>query len=375
MELTTLNPDRNYRPENLIDEFESAIWTERYFGDGDFTLTVPVDTEGFQYLTKGTLLQIDDSDVPMILETRDIKDGILKATGIELTKWTNNRIIRTTSDHSVKEWVLTGRTPGQAISDIVTNFLMSSPYLNGTINIGIPTFQVVLMPLPGLMLGDQYLAGAAGNYSVPFGPVYDAVRAIAEPVDIGLRIRLYAYEDYFMFNFDFYKGDDRTSDQTILPTIRFSPDMETFSDITDLESIADHKNWVYAFAGTTDMQALGPTAGWAWSYAPPEQDFNLRVAMTYADNLDPAVVTTVANLNAILQQKANEGLVAFKAAKLVDGEIIQTGQINYGTDYFLGDVVEVEGNTGIRQNARITEWIRSKDASGERAYPGLTMID
>lgn len=178
-----------------------------------------------------------------------------------------------------------------------------------------------------------------------------------------------------MFDFDVYRGDDRTSAQTMLPTIRFSPDMDTFSDIRDVDSIADHKNWVYAFAGTTEMQALGPTAGWAWSYAPPQKDFNLRVAQVYADNLDPAVVTTVGRLNSILQQKATEELYKFKPAKLVDGEIVQTGQIEYGVDFFLGDIVEVEGNTGVRNNARITEWIRSQDSAGERAYPALSMID
>jgi hypothetical protein len=312
----------------------------------------------------------------MILETRDIKDGLLKTTGISIMQWTVNRIIRTTNDHSVKEVALTGVTPGSALHWIVTNFLMNSSYLNGTINIGIPTFQVVLMPLPGLLPGDEELAGTPTNFSIPFGPVYDALKAIATSYGIGIRIRLGAvYDDYFMLNFDSYTGEDRTSGQSVNPVIRFSPEMDTFTNIRDLESDENHSNWVYTFAANETLQALGPTAGWAWNYAPPEETFDLRVAQVFADNIDSATVTTVANLNAILQAKAAEELFNRRSAKLVDGELVQTGQIEYGIDYTLGDVIEVEGNTGIRQNARITEYIRSQDAAGERSYPTLSMID
>ena len=49
-------------------------------------------------------------------------------------------------------------------------------------------------------------------------------------------------------------------------------------------------------------------------------------------------------------------------------------QFQYGIHYNLGDVIEVEGNTGVVQSARITEYIRSQDAAGEKAYPTVSMI-
>lgn len=374
MELYTL--DRGFIKQEIIDAFESAIWTERYYGDGDFELSVPATSDMLLALPKNQILMCEGSVEPMILETRDIKDGILKTTGITLTQWLNNRIIRTTADHSVKEWVISGQKAGQALQTIVSNFAMDSPYLNGTINIGIPTFQVVLMPVPGLTLGAVDLSGVVHDYSVPFGPVYDALKAIATAYEIGMRITFeFAEDDYFMLQYQTYRGADRTSDQTVNPVVQFSPEMDSFTNIRDLESNENHSNWVYTFTGNETLQALGPTAGWAWNYAPPAQGFDLRVAEVFADNIDPAVVTTAAAVNAILQQKANEELFARRAAALVDGEIVQTEQFKYGRDYFLGDIVEVEGNTGILQNARITEYIRSQDTAGERAYPTLSMID
>lgn len=363
-----------FKKQDEIDVFESAIWTERYVGNGDFELLVPDNDDTKSKLFQGQILGCEGSDQPMILETREIKDGILKATGIALAQWTNNRIIRTTNDHSVKEWLITAQTPGQAIRTITTNFLMPSDYLDGTINIGIPTFQVTLMPVPGLITGSTYLTGTPTNFSVPFGPVYDAVKAIADSYDLGLRIVLSgAYDDYFILEFDVYKGTDRSSDQSVNPTIRFSAEMDSLTNIQDLESISDHKNWVYTFA--PGLQALGPTAGWAWSYGPPDLSFDLRVEQVFEDDIDAATMPNVATLNTVLQEKANVELSNRKIAKLVDGEIVQTDEINYGVDYFLGDVVEVEGNTGILQKARITEYIRSKDSAGEKAYPTLSMID
>jgi len=376
MEIYTRDKD-TFLKKDEIDVFESVIWTERYYGDDNFELSVPASEDMMAKLPKNQILMCEGSDIPMIVETRDIKDGILKVVGISITQWLNNRIIRTTADHSVKEWVISGQKAGAALQTIVTNFAMEgSPYLNGTINIGIPTFQVTLMPVPGLSIGATDLSGVVHDYSVPFGPIYDALKTIAQAYEIGIRITFeFAFDDDFMLQFSSYSGLDRTSGQSVRPAIRFSPEMDTFANIRDLDSNENHSNWVYTFAANETLQALGPTAGWAWNYAPPNIGFDLRVAEVFADNIDPATVTTVAALNNILQQKANEELFSRRAAMLVDGEIVQTGQIEYGRDYFLGDIIEVEGNTGIRQNARITEYIRSQDKAGERAYPTLSFIE
>jgi hypothetical protein len=61
--------------------------------------------------------------------------------------------------------------------------------------------------------------------------------------------------------------------------------------------------------------------------------------------------------------------------KSVDGEIVPDSQFQYGVDYNLGDVIEVEGNTGVIQTARITEYIRSQDQAGEKSYPTVSMTD
>jgi len=150
--------------------------------------------------------------------------------------------------------------------------------------------------------------------------------------------------------------------------------MDSFTNIQDLESIADNKNVIYSFAPSA--QSLGPTAGHSVVTPPTGPSFDVRVGMIFADDITPDTVgSDLSKLNVALQEKANVELQNRKVVKLVDGEIVQTGQIQFGVDYFLGDIVEVEGNTGVLQKARVTEYIRSKDTAGERAYPTLSMID
>jgi hypothetical protein len=68
-------------------------------------------------------------------------------------------------------------------------------------------------------------------------------------------------------------------------------------------------------------------------------------------------------------------LIDNKYIKTVDGEIVPDSQFLYGFDYNLGDIIEVEGDSGTIQRSRITEYIRSHDNNGEKAYPTVTGIE
>lgn len=364
--------DDTFELVDTIDAFDSAIWTERFYGDGDFQLDVPATPDMMAKLQPGTVLLCDGSIQPMILETRDTQAGIMKTTGITLTQWLNNRIIRTTNDHTVREWLLNGYQPGYAIVQIVQNFCMNSSYLNGTINIGIPSYVTSDLPIIGLQIGAIDTSGSTASFSVPFGPVYDACKQIATAYGVGMKIEFDGASggSDFILQFITYKGDDRTSGQSINPTIRFSPEMDTFTNAHDLESISDYKNYVYIFAPNAPTALLGAPGFWV-DGGPPPTGFKLRIFQNYNEDIQSDFTGSAAQLLSALNQRAALEGFNHRAQTLVDGEIVQTGQIQYGVDYFLGDFVEVEGNSGVLQTAQITEYIRSQDATGERAYPTL----
>lgn len=372
MELYTL--DRGFMKQETIDEFESAIWTERYYGEGDFELQVPASDLMISKLAKGQLMMCQGSDIPMILEHREIKAGILKTTGIDLVKWLNNRIVRTSNDHSVKEKIVDTLKAGELLTWLVQNFVISGVYLDGTTPIAITSTDRNRFDIPGLVIGATDTSGAIIEWTVPFGPLFDALSPIATTYEIGMKIKLDSSSaSGYQISFHNYKGADRTSAQGVNPVIQFSPEMDSFTNITDLDSLTDYRNLILSFAANAPAAYMTGNAGRSATVPDATDGFDLRVYQDFAD-FDTSGLT-VGKIGTVLNEQAKKIGKDLTVVQLVDGEIVPNEQIKYGQHYFLGDLVEVKGNSGVKQNARITEYIRSQDSAGSRAYPTLTMID
>ena len=366
--------DRNFHKEDIIDGFSSCIWTERYYGDSDVELVVPATAQMIRLLPEGVLLGLDNSERVMIVETVNIEDGKLKASGISLLPWMNNRFVRTSASHEDRYWYLSGMPVGQTLWHILSQMCVAgSPYLNGTINTGIPSPQKLV--IPGLALNNYDSSGPNISVGVPFGPVYKAMREIAVTYEIGMQITLDSVTDTaFVLGFRSYKGLNRTSDQTDNPVVRFSPQMESFTNIKELRSIAALKTQVYSFApGNPDGLATVP--GGSSLPGTEYTGFDLRALMTFEEDITTDMVgASAANLVNILNSRARDALITNRYIVAVDGEIVPESQFKYGVHYSLGDVIEVQGNSGAVQAARVTEYIRAQDEAGERAYPTVTMI-
>jgi hypothetical protein len=249
-----------------------------------------------------------------------------------------------------------------------------SPYLNGTINIGVSNPEQ--LAIPGLGLKDFDSTGDLISVAVPYGPVYDAMREIATTYEIGMQITLESATDagYFL-GFRSYKGLNRTSAQSENPAVRFSPHMDSLTNVKELESIAALKTLVYAFApGNPDGLATIPGV----SRLTGEQytGFDLRAQLLFAEDITTDMIGEgfEADLVTILDNRAYDALTTNRFIKAVDGEIVPTSQFKYGVHYNLGDIIEVQGNSGVVSTARVTEYIRSQDAAGEKTYPTVEML-
>lgn len=371
--------DRNFHKQDIIDGFTSVIWTERYYGDSAVEMVVPISKPMIQKLAMGTFLGLDGSDEVMILETVNIEDGKIKVSGISLLPWLNNRFIRTTAVHDDKYWYLSGQPPGWILWAIVYYMCcQGSGYLDGSIPTGVVNPEKLV--IPGLGLNNYDSSGANVSVGIPFGPVYTAMREIATTYELGMTITLDEVTDTsYSLGFRSYKGLDRTSEQSDNPVVRFSPQMDSFTDIKELQSIAALKTLVYAFApglkpdeGDPDLRT---TPGISSLTGPEYTGFDLRALLVFADDVTTDLVGgSSANLLAILNSRARDALTNNSYVITVDGEIVPDNQFKYGNHYTLGDIIEVEGNSGVVQTARITEYIRSQDAAGEKAYPTVTMI-
>ncbi len=74
---------------------------------------------------------------------------------------------------------------------------------------------------------------------------------------------------------------------------------------------------------------------------------------------------------------SNRGLVEiykFNPTALFDGEIGEQIAAGYNSDYFLGDIIRLDGDYGLTENVRVVEFIRVSDSSGLKAYPAFEVI-
>lgn len=369
MEPFTLN--RKFLKQDVIDNFHSIIWTERYYGDSEVEIVVPKDS----IIQLGSFLGIPESNEVMILETMNPEGGKIKFAGISLLRWMNNRFIRTSALPEDQYWYIAGEPAGQVLWDIIFNMCCAgSPYLSGSINIGVANPQQLI--ITGLDLDDYDKSGDNITVGVPYGPVYDAMREIATTYQIGMQIILKSVTAAaYSLGFRSYKGLDHTSRQTVNPIIRFSPVMDSLTDIKELQSIAALKTLVYVFAHN-NPDGLATAPGVSSLSETEYTNFDLRALMEFADDITTDQVgASSANLIAILNSRAKDALSNNHFIKTVDGEIVPTSQFKYGVDYNLGDIIEVEGNTGVVQISRITEYIRSQDEAGEKAYPTVSATE
>lgn len=377
MEITTLS--RQFLPIEVIDVYDSVIWTERYYGDSEVQLVVPAKVENLDKLPKGQFLTEADTDEVMMVETHDIADGVAKITCTSLLKWFNNRVIRASVAHEDRYWDLTDMAPGVMLWHILNTMCVEpNEYplgMHDASKYKVSNISADLIDTTGPNI----------TAAVPYGPVYDAMYTIATTNKVGMTLTLDEASDAgYSLKFRSYRGLNYTSEQTANPIVRFSPDMDSLTDIKEIQSIASHKTEMFAYAPANPGElAIGPGfAGPDMVYIPEEppvvQEFDLRVGMMYADDITtetPGLATTL-DLIIMLSTRAREALeTTYKYIKLVDGEIVPTSQFEYGKDYNLGDVIEIQGYSGITQAARVVEHIRSQDSSGTKSYPSLEMID
>lgn len=354
--------DDNFDVKELVDTYESLIWTERYSAVGDFELRIKSDRGTRALLPVGTRLAIDVSDRVMEIETveNSIDDegiSVLKIKGRSLEKWMFDRATTQAYESGapgVISYDITN-TPGdiaRAVFDGACRYNLVIPEDN----------------FPFLVEGSLYSPGTIAEpteiITVTITPetVYDFIKKLCDVYNLGFRLVRDKYTS--LLYFDIYTGHDRTTQQSTNEVVIFSQSLETLSSPTNLTSIANQKNIAYVFSEHGSMIV------YADSSVSSSEGFSRRVLVVKADDIsEPAGAT----LNALLTQRGKEALAEHRPILAFDGEVPQFGSYIYGQDYALGDLVEMQNSDGVSTNMRVTEQIFVSDAEGERAYPTLTM--
>lgn len=358
MELYTL--DSLLRRERVIDRFDSLIWTERWQSMGDFELVIESTNEYRKYLQPGTWLSLNESYRCMRVET--IEDAVddegrkkLTVKGPSIEVLLEERVARQEIESTTLQdtWSIAGQAADTAREFMEDVCMFGStttediiPYLTTT-----PIFPASSIPEPT----------GITHITIDIISVYEAVKGVCEKYDFGFR--LCRNPDSNQLKFDVYTGSDRTTGQSTLPPVIFSPDFDNLKNTTEFTSTAGVKNIAYVFSPVGAVIVPAPNVD------PLIAGFERRVLAIRADDITD---TIPADATAKMTQRGLEELAKYRDVTAFDGEIGQSTQFKYDTDYYLGDFVEMRAADGTATFMRVTEQIFVSDDQGNRAYPTFT---
>lgn len=353
MELLIL--DKNFDSSETLDIFESLIWTDRYFGYGDFELYMPANEEILQLLPLGYYLYIRESERLMIVEDHEIstdaEEGAhLKITGRSLESILERRIVW-------NQTVLTGSLQNGVKKLLDENVISPS---DGSRKIPNFIFKVSEDPrITALTLDAQYYGEN----------LYDVIVDICKSENLGFKIIL----DGKNMVFSLYMGIDRSYAQETNPYVVFSPGFDNLLNSNYIESEKTLKT-IALVAG----EGEGSNRKVTTVQKEAKTGLDRREVFIEATGVSSYVNgETISDDEYMkqLSQKGTEELAKNKKTISFEGEADISSTYTFGEDYYIGDIVQVLNEFGCQARSRITEFIRSQDDTGLEYYPTFETLD
>lgn len=347
--------DENFAGVSTLDIFESLIWTDRYYACGDFEIYMPCSEKMLSTLKQDMYLYLRESEHIMIIEDiqidTDVEDGAhLTVTGRSLESILDRRVIWNLTTLSgglqagikqlLNENAISPSDPARAIPNLIFEDSTDSKITN-------------------LSLNAQYYGEN----------LYDVICEICESNEIGFKITL---NESNQMVFALYAGTDRSYEQTENPYVIFSPGFDNLLNSNYISSKKTLKTVTMITGegeGSDKKKAVAECSNGAGS------GLNRREMHTDASGIsqtDGENTISDEAYTALLQRQGVDELAQNTRTESFEGEVSSGRTYTYGTDYFMGDIVQNVNEFNIKATSRVTEYIMSQDESGIERYPTFT---
>lgn len=347
--------DENFAGVSTLDIFESLIWTDRYYACGDFEIYMPCSEKMLSTLKQDMYLYLRESEHIMIIEDiqidTDVEDGAhLTVTGRSLESILDRRVV----------WNLTTLSGGlQAGIKQLLNENAISP-------------SDPARAIPNLIFEDSTdskITNLALNAQYYGENLYDVICEVCESNEIGFKITLNKSNQMV---FSLYAGTDRSYEQTENPYVIFSPGFDNLLNSNYISSKKTLKTVTMITGegeGSDKKKAAAECSNGAGS------GLNRREMHTDASGIsqtDGENTISDEAYTALLQRQGIDELSQNTRTESFEGEVSSGRTYTYGTDYFMGDIVQNVNEFNIKATSRVTEYIMSQDESGIERYPTFT---
>lgn len=350
MEIYTL--DANYKRYDVVDKFDSFIWTERYNDVGDFEIVTNDTPQNRSRFRDGTCLTHTLTDRIMIVESRfrstdDQGRTTLKVKGPSIDAVLDSRAVvpRNTGEAT---WNAT-ETAGWIATRLVADIMVS-----GT---GLTTDDVI----PELYIADTTGETTHISAAVKLGSVLDAVKNLCDSRRLGFRIQLMPTSPKLRFNV--FKGRD-------LRDVVFSSSLDNITEESHLHDISDYKNIAYVWGKDAAAYDIVP----APNHSVYRQGLMRKVLHVDASDID-STESTLEVYKDQLKQRGLEELSKHNKIDVFDAKLTGLDPYTYRYEYSLGDVVTMMDASNRKHETIIQEYIWAWDSEGLRSYPTFVATD
>jgi hypothetical protein len=346
--------DSLYRRVEVVDTYESLIWSERMRAAGDFELHIESTLANRNLFAPGLRFGVNVSNRVMTIDTvQDNTDDegrrMLKITGGSLESVLKQRVLATIVE--TEAWV--NYQSAEDVPAAIARDLFHHICVAGNLNAG--------DIISGVTEGTFYPADTIDEptdviiYQPDIQDLYTALTDLCQPYAMGFR--LVVHPTTRALYFDVYMGSDRTTAQTTLAAVVFSPDLDNLKNTNRLSSSSVYKNVAYVI-NDTDTEVV-----YRLDVDPSVAGFERRVIYVPVDN---------GLTSDQMIQKGNEALGLNDRYEALDGQLPTLTRYVYETDYYLGDLVELRDDDGTTAKMQVTEQIFISDKEGFRGYPTLS---
>lgn len=343
--------------DQVVEGFESVIWTERYADAGEFEMTFLSSSLALNTLSIGKYLLSSESRVVMMIETKDdTEPGLVKISGRSLTamlKYRANPVVGSTVDRQTGTY--------KQLMRYYVNRHCINPATAGATNV-----------FPSLSLPDQPTTGVTNTVEVRRGTIFDIVKSLADAAGLGFEIIrvVTGNEGTPALWFWIYGNSPAVIPSKDSPLYReFSEAAGSLINVKSLESVSKMKNHVF-IVGAKEYHDYYPpgtpstVSGW--------DKKTLYVSATDIDSGNQALDWTLLRLRAIeALADANNRYV-----RMVDGEVppIEFDQNNQRVFFNMGEIIWLRNRAGVAHPMQVTEIVTSIDGTGYQRTPAFSEL-
>lgn len=347
--------DKEFQAVGIIDTYTSLIWTDRYDECGDFEIQMSMTSELLKYIKQDYYLYNKDSEHVMIIEKILIESDIEEGNTITIT--------------------------GRSLESILDRRVVwGQKTLSGSLQDGIQSLldENVISPSKETRKIDNFVFEASTDSAITEMKIdaqytgdnlYDVICGICSDKGIGFKVTL---NDANQFVFKLYSGVDRSYAQESNPYVVFSPAFDNLISSNYIESKSALKN-VTLIGGEGEGSSRRYTAYGNVS------GLERREMFTDARDISSDVGNGKKLKNdeyiSQLRQRGSEDLAENVDILSFEGQAETSQMFVYGTDFFKGDIVQIENEYGQSARVRILEFVFSSDESGTTTYPTFSVIE